>query len=560
MRCPRGHPGRRRGTHRGPPADRVRRLRRGRPRGAVPRVAQAPGLARRGRGGPGGAAPARRGRRASGRRTAASRRRCGRGRAWRPGSRWPQARPDEVTAWSGTSSTPDADAVEARSVARAEERARATSPAEPAPAAARWPVWRSCSSPPSWPGCRVAVPTGGPRRLACRPTRADWPPARSTSSTPTPPCSRPSRRPELEQSPETYGALLTLLARQPTVLHRIRTPDRFLRAAVSPDGRTVYLSENLPSAQGLDAVTAKVQWDVAIPDGGQVGNLTVTPDGRGLTAHRAPERPRGSCDSTPARAPSTGPCRPSDPRPEAPNGDLHVTMGGLTADGEYHVGSAWTGTASTPPAGRCARAGPPPRGDARLHHVVRGLAGWPGEQGRQGAQGSGVGVRPRATSARSPDCEGCPAPSLRTAPAPSSPRRSRAERWCASSTPRPSRTSGPDPHARTSSRRPAGRPTESGSCLTSDDGIELLDPATMQLSGRTSGHSGAVMDARFAGPDRDLVWTAGRDGTAVAFDLSGRRTPIATTPSEPSPHVGKSSRRGGLGVYLDAGTSPPAPT
>ena len=33
---------------------------------------------------------------------------------------------------------------------------------------------------------------------------------------------------KLEQSPETYGALLTLLARQPEVVHRVRTPNRYL--------------------------------------------------------------------------------------------------------------------------------------------------------------------------------------------------------------------------------------------------------------------------------------------------------------------------------------------
>ena len=58
------------------------------------------------------------------------------------------------------------------------------------------------------------------------------------------------------------------------------------------------------------------------------------------------------------------------------------------------------------------------------------------------------------------------------------------------------------------------------------------------------------MGARFAGPDGEMVWTAGRDGTAIGFDLSGRRTPIATRPANPKPHSGDSSAASGRGVYL----------
>ena len=58
---------------------------------------------------------------------------------------------------------------------------------------------------------------------------------------------------QLEQSPETYGALLTLLSRQPDVVTRFRTPERFLYNAASPDGRTVFVGENEPVLRALDA-------------------------------------------------------------------------------------------------------------------------------------------------------------------------------------------------------------------------------------------------------------------------------------------------------------------
>ena len=87
--------------------------------------------------------------------------------------------------------------------------------------------------------------------------------------------------------------------------------------------------------------------------------------------------------------------------------------------------------------------------------------------------------------------------------------------------------------------------------VATDDGIQLLDPDTMGLGAELDGHSGAVMAARFAGPEGDMVWTAGLDGTAIGFDLSGRRTPIATRPADPDPFTGHASAGTARGVYLD---------
>ena len=100
-------------------------------------------------------------------------------------------------------------------------------------------------------------------------------------------------------------------------------------------------------------------------------------------------------------------------------------------------------------------------------------------------------------------------------------------------------------------REAAWSPDGDRIAVTTEDGIQLLDPETMSLGNAIDGHSGEVMGARFAGPDAEMVWTAGRDGTAVGFDLSGRRTPIATRPADPEPHTGDSSAASGRGVYLD---------
>ena len=60
---------------------------------------------------------------------------------------------------------------------------------------------------------------------------------------------------KLEQSPETYGGLLTLLARQPSVVHRVRTPNRATRIATAPDGATVFLGSR--PAPGSTAVSTR---------------------------------------------------------------------------------------------------------------------------------------------------------------------------------------------------------------------------------------------------------------------------------------------------------------
>ena len=87
----------------------------------------------------------------------------------------------------------------------------------------------------------------------------------------------------LEQSPDTYGAVLTLLARQPDVLTRVQGTDTFISLAATPDGATVFLGEFRPVLHAVDAETGEQRWfrdDLA----GQVTWLAVSPDGRTLAA------------------------------------------------------------------------------------------------------------------------------------------------------------------------------------------------------------------------------------------------------------------------------------
>ena len=58
--------------------------------------------------------------------------------------------------------------------------------------------------------------------------------------------------------------------------------------------------------------------------------------------------------------------------------------------------------------------------------------------------------------------------------------------------------------------------------------MDVHDARTLEFSRTLEGHSGVVLGIVVAGPGRGLLWTAGRDGTAVAFDLSGSRGVLRT--------------------------------
>ena len=353
----------------------------------------------------------------------------------------------------------------------------------------------------------------------------------------------------LEQSPETYGALLTLLARQPQVLHRMRVDGHFQRIAVSPDGRTVFLSEVAPRLRAVDAESGRVLWERALPEDGQVGNITPTADGTGIIVTEYGEDP-GVVRLDAATGEVVWAARAPDLEPAAPGSSPWVMRGGLTGDGRYvvttdsHVFSldagsgevvtavAWpqvlplTAYVLVWPDGRVSRDKP--------DDPTTGLVLDPAHPERGVVEIEGI---PRSVS---PD--GSRVVLVREEDGVTDLRVARAgdldetSRWVRT----PAHVNGAP-----------WSPDGTRLAITTDDGIQLLDPETLRLGTRSVGHSGEVVDARFAGPASDLVWTAGRDGTAVAFDLSGRRTTITNRSADPDPHVGDSSPGTQRGIYLD---------
>ena len=75
-----------------------------------------------------------------------------------------------------------------------------------------------------------------------------------------------------EQSPETYGALLTLLTRSPDIVTRFRIDERLPRITGSADGSLVFLAENNEFLDGVDAVTGKRVWATPISRRHPVGH------------------------------------------------------------------------------------------------------------------------------------------------------------------------------------------------------------------------------------------------------------------------------------------------
>jgi DNA-binding SARP family transcriptional activator/WD40 repeat protein len=351
---------------------------------------------------------------------------------------------------------------------------------------------------------------------------------------------------KLEQSPETYGALLTLLARQPTVAHRVRTENRFLEIAAAPDGSTVFVTENKPFIRAIDAESGETLWNVRMPAAGRAYRPTVTDDGRGVIAPEETDADPGIVRLDAATGEVEWKLRNID-RVVPGSRDL-VFGGGLRADGAY-VAATETHLLTV---------------DAQTGEVLEAVA-WPEETGfdfflvwpdGRVSVGYEDPARSRLFDPRRPDLEMVELAGIPTSFSPDGSRVVMLFPDDAGTTVRIASTD--DPAAETPSvrvpslvRAAPWSPDGSQVALTVDQGIQVLDTETLRLGRVSLAHSGAVLGASFAGSDGALVWTAGRDGTAIGFDLSGRRTPIATTRTGLDPALGDASLSAMRGVYLE---------
>jgi WD40 repeat protein len=87
--------------------------------------------------------------------------------------------------------------------------------------------------------------------------------------------------------------------------------------------------------------------------------------------------------------------------------------------------------------------------------------------------------------------------------------------------------------------------------------LQLRDGRTADVQRELHGHSGAIMGMVFTGPQRDELWSAGRDGTAIAWDLSGHRGVLQTTHGPTTGGLGATAATGDMAVGLTL--HPPQP-
>jgi DNA-binding SARP family transcriptional activator/WD40 repeat protein len=357
---------------------------------------------------------------------------------------------------------------------------------------------------------------------------------------------------KLEQSPETYGALLTLLARQPQVAHRVRTESRFRRIAATPDGSTVFVTEDKPFIRAIDAESGETLWNVRMPATGQAYDgpgswaPAVTEDGRGVIAPEESYADPGIVRLDAATGEVVWKLRDIDRR--VPGSMEFVLSGGLRADSAYVAATETHLLTVDPETGEVLEAVAWPEGTGFDFFLV-----WPDGRvsvGYEAPARSGL-FDPRRPELGMVELAGIP-----TSFSPDGSRVVMLIPDDAGTTVRIASTD--DPAAETPSvrvpslvRAAPWSPDGTQVALTVDQGIQVLDTETLRLGRVSLAHSGAVLGASFAGSDGALVWTAGGDGTAVGFDLSGRLTPIATTRTGLAPALGHASLSAMRGVYLD---------
>ena len=353
----------------------------------------------------------------------------------------------------------------------------------------------------------------------------------------------------LEQGPETYGALLSLLSRQPDVITRYRIADRFLRNAATPDGSVVVLSDNVGVVRGLDGVTGDLLWTRDDLDAA-IGSLAMSADGSVLAATAYSE---GNVvlgfDPRDGRTLWSIPMDRAVRRAGARASPYLWSNLGWTADGHLvfasdshlFVADGDGGVRHAVPWGR------PVRDTSTLHVWANGRVS---TGNHDYASGFVVGPITRGSRGRAVPVDGYVAdvsPDGRRAVVVKETETTSAIELADTDRFRPlSSAVTVDGFLLDADFSPEGRRL---AIATDDEDVLMLDGATGERLGALSGHSGSVLNVAWGGSEHAVLWTAGRDGTAVAFDVSGRDGVIRTEPSPDVPAAGESA--GDVSIWSD---------
>lgn len=351
----------------------------------------------------------------------------------------------------------------------------------------------------------------------------------------------------LEDSPETHGALLSLLDRTPRLATMVRTPRaRFLEAATSPDGRTVFLADQR-RVWAFDAERGDELWHRTFSLDGEIGQPGRLAAGAGglLVPVGTP-----SSGMLTLLDPDTGTARWRIRSADVPWGRL----AGPPAAQPRLLGfeAVWLpdGRIATTAADKLLVLGSDGAlaGSDHLGTFGDFLRAWP--DGRVS-----LAVRPDAGAVVDPDRPGSitPLPRLPLAVAPAGDRLITARET-------------PTQYAlqlRDLDFRPIGEelvmPSFVAQIAWSSDGsrfavaldeeVQVRDSRRGRLVTVLAGaHSGATIDATFAS-GRDMLWVAGREGLGTAWDLERPRGVVTEEAVRVEPHTAGPSR-GRLTAYV----------
>lgn len=351
----------------------------------------------------------------------------------------------------------------------------------------------------------------------------------------------------LEQSPETYGALLSLLGRSPHLVGMVRTEKaRFLNAATSIDGRTVFLADQ-GQLWALDARSGEELWRRSFEiDGetGQPGDMAVGGAGIAVPVGTVSHNMLALLD------PATGEERWRLDSRDVPWGSL----AGPPAAEPRLVGfeAAWL------PGGRLVTTA----ADKLLVLDARGavrdsehlgafgdfLRPWP--DGRVS-----VSVEPGRGMLVDPSL-GRPSrrlPHLPVAVAPAGARlvtvRETPSQFFLQLRDLDFRPVGEELLVPSFVQRVAFSSDGERFAVLLDEEVQVRDAARGQLLTTLDGvHSGATIDATFAAGG-DLLWVAGREGLGTAWDLGRPQGVFSEEPVRVEPHVA-GPVRGRLTAYI----------
>lgn len=340
-----------------------------------------------------------------------------------------------------------------------------------------------------------------------------------------------------ERAPETYGALLTLLARVPDLVRQVRSSDRFLRGAATPDGRTVFLSEYEPVLWALDGRTGRTRWKA--DTGGNV--LTLDHGPAGLLGSVATDRGGRLVLWDPATGEELWRIQADDVTQRVGEGDPTPGEATWTADGRIAFLTA-THLVTADETGRVLDARPTraPVPPSWLRAWPDGRVSWeaPWDAGHVLDPSTGrVRDLPFSIDAVSPDGR-----LVVTAD------RSEAElvriRLRDADTFRPV---GQEIVVSSYDGGLAWSPDGRRFAIGAGETLRVHDLTGRLVRAYPGAHTGAIMTVLHSGEDR--VWTGGRDGVASQWDLAARDGFVSRARLPESPHTGDASADGSRAVF-----------